>query len=374
MSNPNLEKLKTLIPLIQLDWGAKEQIYAALELDFLKTLAIMPDCHKGYLLPIGGVALLDGVISPEYVGFDIGCGMCHVATDIDVVDLGGWNDKIDIFNRIYKRVPIGVGQSNELSSNYKHFESASDNKELNQRVNAKQYIQLGTLGSGNHFIEIGSNRKNKVCVTIHSGSRNPGYSIAGYYMHMSNQEDKHLPNGFLDLNNDLGKAYEEDLRFGLQYALDNRMIMMGIVLDILGVFNVPKYLKASINENHNHAVETPDGFLHRKGATPAEKGVLGVIPGTMKSGVYVTMGLGNEEFLSSASHGAGRRFGRKEAQRQITLEQHQGWMEGIVAKVDNSTIDESHKAYKNLATIIGYQEGIVIDVVDYVKPLINVKG
>jgi tRNA-splicing ligase RtcB len=193
---------------------------------------------------------------------------------------------------------------------------------------------------------------------------------------MTKQEDKHLPKGFLDLNSDFGKAYEEDMRFALQYALDNRMIMMISTLDILGynAHQMVPILKNVINENHNHAVITPYGVLHRKGATPAEKGTLGVIPGTMKSGVYITMGLGNEEYLNSASHGAGRRLGRKAAKKAIDIEDHKNSMKGIVAKVDESTLDESHKAYKNLATVIGHQEGIVIDVVDYVRPLINVKG
>ena len=133
-------------------------------------------------------------------------------------------------------------------------------------------------------------------------------------------------------------------------------------------------INVAINENHNHAVVTKDGVLHRKGATPAEKGVLGVIPGTMKSGTYITIGLGNDKFLNSASHGAGRVLGRKAAKRELTLEQHQNWMKGIVAKVEESTIDEAHGAYKDLDDVIRYQEGIVIDVVDYVKPLINVKG
>jgi tRNA-splicing ligase RtcB (3'-phosphate/5'-hydroxy nucleic acid ligase) len=371
-----LEKLKSMIPLNSLEWSAQQQIYDALELDFLKTLAIMPDCHTGYLLPIGGVALLEGVISPEYVGYDIGCGMCCCVTDMKEEDLGDWNDKIGIFDRIYKRIPIGVGQSKTTPEDYKDFESAIGNKVLDQKVNSKLTIQLGTLGSGNHFIEIGKNRNNNIVITIHSGSRNIGHSIAAYYMQMTKHEDTHLPKGFLDLNSGFGKAYEEDMRFALQYALDNRMIMMISTLDILG-YNARQMvpiLKNVINENHNHAVITPDGVLHRKGATPAEKGVLGVIPGTMKSGVYITTGLGNEEFLNSASHGAGRRLGRKAAKKAINIEDHKKSMEGIVAKVDESTLDEAHKAYKNLASVIGHQEGIVIDVVDYVRPLINVKG
>jgi len=372
----HLEKLKTLIPLETLEWSAQEQIYNALKLDFLKKLVIMPDCHTGYLLPIGGVALLDNVISPEYVGFDQGCGMCCVVTDMDANDLGDWNKKVKIFEKIYKKIPIGVGQCREFAIEYQQFKSASGDKDLNKQVNSKQYIQLGTLGAGNHFLEIGTNRQDKVVVTIHSGSRNPGHTIATYYINKSKNEDKDLPNGFFRLDSAMGINFQMDLSFALDYALENRKIMMWSVLALLNFKpnEISKYLDKMINENHNHAIVRKDGVLHRKGATPAEKDVLGVVPGTMKSGVYITKGLGNEEYLSSASHGAGRKFSRTQAKKSIELEKHKHWMKGIVAKVDKSTIDESHGAYKNLATVISSQEGIVIDVVDYIKPLINVKG
>jgi tRNA-splicing ligase RtcB len=372
----HLEKLKTMIPMEQIEQGAQQQIYANLELDFLKILAIMPDVHKGYLLPIGGVALLDGVISPEYVGFDEGCGMCCIVTDKLASDFNK-RQLLKIFNKIYDTVPVGVGVPRKHGYyDIPQFVTASGDKNLQKKVVDKQYVQIGTLGAGNHFIEIGVNREGKIVITIHSGSRNPGHSIASYYMLMANQEDKHLPNGFLDLNGDLGKAFTEDLGWALQYALDNRMLMMTDVMTILGFSDKDQeiYLRRMINENHNHAIIRPDGVLHRKGATPAELGVLGVIPGTMKSGVYITRGLGNDEYLNSASHGAGRKMGRKAAKRAIELSQHIKWMKGIIAKVDKSTLDEAHGAYKNLATVVSVQEGVVLEVVDYVKPLINVKG
>jgi len=370
-----LEKLKSLIPMEEIEQSAQQQIYANLELDFLKILAIMPDVHMGYTLPIGGVALLDGVISPEYVGYDIGCGMCCVITDMKAKSLKQ-RDKEKIFKKLYETIPVGVGVPREMGIANDYFVSASGNKDLNKKVNTKQYIQMGTLGGGNHFIELGESEDGWLVATIHSGSRNIGHSIADYYMKLSKQEDKDLPNGFFRLDSEFGKAYKKDLDFALNYALYNRMFMMTDVLKVLK-FNsneIKTFLRNIINENHNHAVFRIDGVLHRKGATPAEKGTLGVIPGTMKSGVYITEGLGNEEYLCSASHGAGRKMSRTKAKKMIQLSDHKHWMEGIIAKVDKSTIDESHGAYKNLRNVIKAQEGIVIDVVDYVKPLINVKG
>jgi len=133
-----------------------------------------------------------------------------------------------------------------------------------------------------------------------------------------------------------------------------------------------------INENHNHAMVWYDGTddlaLHRKGATPADKGQLGVIPGNMRDGVYVTVGLGNDECLSSASHGAGRKMSRKKAKENINLETFQGQMKGIVAATDASLLDEAPDAYKDLGHIIKLQEGVVVDIKYHAKPILNVKG
>jgi tRNA-splicing ligase RtcB len=130
-----------------------------------------------------------------------------------------------------------------------------------------------------------------------------------------------------------------------------------------------------VNENHNHAIVDPDGLvLHRKGATPAEEGQIGIIPGSMKAGVYITEGLGNPHYLNSASHGAGRKLARKAAKKKITMERFRKQMDGIVAKVTHDTKDEAPDAYKNLDNVIKEQEGIVIKTIDYAKPLINVKG
>jgi tRNA-splicing ligase RtcB len=377
-----IDKLKSLIPMSEIEEEAKKQIYKALDQDFLKKLVIMPDVHAGYDLPIGGVALLDGMISPSYVGYDIGCGMTNITFDISAREvLKDEREKVHFFNRIYQEIPTGF-ESRRHSLNEKtvapylkeHFprnglySSFSGDKNLTRDINEKLYSQLGTLGGGNHFIEIGCDNQDKLSVTIHSGSRNLGHKVASFYMKQGR---------FLEISSDLGRAYQRDMEFALQFALANRKYMMDIVLEILG-FNEKErnlYLQQRmINENHNHAEVTADGVLHRKGATPAEKGQLGVIPGNMRDGVYITRGLGNEEYLQSASHGAGRVMSRKKAKSSLQLHDFEYTMKGIIAKVSRHTLDEAPFSYKDIGTVLNYQEGIVVEVINRVKPLINVKG
>lgn len=369
------DKLETLIPMDMLEYEAQSQIYNALNLQFLLKLVILPDCHTGYHLPIGAVALLEKVISPSYVGYDIGCGMCCVIAkgikERDILHTQNVKDKI--FEKILKNIPVGVGIERNRPLQYQQFKSSIENKDLDKKVNEKLYKQLGTLGAGNHFIEIGSNKDGDIAIVIHSGSRNIGHSIADYYMKLSNTFDKELPNGFLDSRKEYGLAYYDDMCFALDFALKNREIMMEEVLLILGL--PTSLMDNMINENHNHA-EFKDTYrvLHRKGATPAEKDVLGVIPGNMKTGTYITRGLGNEQYLSSASHGAGRKMSRKKAKNTIQLDTFKKQMQGITARVDKNVLDEAPDAYKDVSEVIRMQEGIVVEVIDHITPKINIKG
>jgi len=368
----NKEKLKMLLPMEELEQEAQQQIYNALELPFLKTLAIMPDCHAGYTLPIGGVAVLEGVISPEYVGYDIGCGMSCIITDVNTHDLTK-KDKEKIFNEILLQIPTGF-TCHERSKTYKEFKSASCDKTLNKEVNDKILKQIGTLGGGNHFIELGENRLNKLCITIHSGSRKTGHSIAGFYMNRSKKIviDGKTYSGFFPLNSDDGQMYLQDLLFAQEYALENRKMMMDSIMKILGLF-INRY--TLINENHNHAIVLPNGdVLHRKGATPADKGQLGVIPGNMRDGVYITEGLGNQDFLSSASHGAGRKYSRSGAKKNLSMDRFKAQMKDVICIVDENILDEAPDAYKDVVAVIDRQKGVVIDVIDFIKPLINIKA
>jgi tRNA-splicing ligase RtcB len=260
---------------------------------------------------------------------------------------------------------------------HKEYKSSCDDKNLDKKVNGRIWKQLGTLGGGNHFIELGKDQNDKFCVTIHSGSRNPGHTIAGYYMKKTRLIDKDLPKGFFHLNSEWGEMYLKDMSFMLEYALANRRHMIISILETVGFnFSEQNELQNNmINENHNHAIVQKDNkVLHRKGATSSLKGQLGVIPGNMRDGVYVVSGLENEKYLNSSSHGAGRKGSRTWAKKHLSLDKFEKDMEGIVAKVQKNTLDECPDAYKDINYVIKAQDGIVIDVINHIKPIINIKG
>lgn len=361
-------KLHSLIPMSEIEQTAQKQIYDVLSLDCLKRLVIMPDVHAGYDLVIGGVALLDGFISPSFVGYDIGCGMIHVSTGVKTSEmLPDERSRIGLFDQILKTIPTGFASHKTRKRNFPVFESPLDDKRMVVQVREKVEIQCQSLGGGNHFAEVGENRAGEVCITIHSGSRNVGHTIGGTYM----RKGRMFP-----LDSELGQAYRQDMDYALRFALYNRESMLRAILGLMG-FNskeMDRIAGRMINENHNHAIVTQEGVLHRKGATPADLDQLGIIPANMRDGVYITRGLGNQEYLSSASHGCGRRMGRNEAKRVLDVQEFRGQMKGVVSSANRSTLDEAPGAYKDINTVIGYQEGVVIEVVDYVKPLINVKA
>jgi tRNA-splicing ligase RtcB len=365
-----LDKCELLIPLEEIEHEAQNQLFYFLEKDFCKKAAVCPDIHPGVVMPVGCVVLLDNVICPPAVGSDIGCGVSHINTKIDYSKIKGKEKKI--YKDILNRIPVGIGARSEIKNSLV-FKSATGLKDFDVRVNAKLQSQLGTLGGGNHFIEIGINKSNEIGITLHSGSRNPGKVVGEFYSRMiCLNVDRHLPKEFLDMNSQHGKQYLEDMNFMLDYALLNRKMMMEDILDILNFDS--NLIKTMINENHNHAIVTPDGILHRKGATPADLGQYGIIPGNMRDGCYITRGLGNEKYLSSASHGAGRKGSRSWAKKKFTLEQFEKDMKGIVSKIDKNILDENPRAYKDFNKVIERQKGIVVDIVDFFKPIINIKG
>ncbi len=373
------ERLKSLIPLEKIEPEAQTQIWKNLEHDFLIKMAIMPDCHMGYNLPIGGVALLDNVISPSYVGYDISCGVSCVIGNLKFSELSE-KDKWDILNRLYKEIPNGVGQGQNKIKYTEEFKSAIEDKKLDDEINLKLNKQYGSLGSGNHFLELGKNNDGFLSVVIHSGSRKPGWLVGNYYMKLSKIEDKDLPRYFFHLNGHLGKCYEQDMNFMIKYAYLNRSLMMKQTLKIIGFSNieVDEMMKNKlINETHNHAerYKTNENWvLHRKGATPADFGQFGIIPGNMRDGSYVTSGLGNDEYLSSASHGAGRKMSRTKAKENISLDKLRIQMKDKIVNLKQSLCDEGPDAYKDLDMVIKYQENIVVKIVDKITSELNVKG
>lgn len=355
-----------------LEQGAIDQFVSAMAEPFVVRGALMADCHAGYSLPIGGVVATDGVIVPAWVGYDIGCGMCAVPTTYTEEDVRSNAKKI--FDNIYRDIPVGF---NHNKNDTYWPESLNLNRsEAAENIFAKNGLkQLCSLGGGNHFIEIGVDEFRVVWIVIHSGSRGIGHAVATHYMKLASGDGKAREGHFgFDVESKDGKDYITDLDFCLEFALANRMNMIYRVIDV-----VDRYCKGAavgsslINRNHNHA-ELKDGlWIHRKGATHADAGMMGVIPGNMKDGSFIVRGLGNPDSLWSSSHGAGRVMGRKEAKRVLNIDDFKKSMEGITALVNKDTLDESIFAYKDIYDVMRLQAGLV-EVVAHPRPIINIKA
>lgn len=354
--------------------GALDQFNSALEQPFAVRGALMPDAHQGYSLPIGAVVATDGVVLPSWVGYDIGCGMCALPTTFDHREICKHRDAI--MHEIYKHVPVG----------FKHNESPcypSKTKIQNYLSEAGAdifaakggYKQLGTLGGGNHFIEIGADERDRVWIIVHSGSRGIGHGIASHYMRLASPTGKASEGHFgFTFDSQEGRDYLLDQEFCLTFALENRWaIIQRTVWAITRYAEGEECVEETINRNHNHVERKDDVWIHRKGATHAEEGMMGVIPGNMRDGSYIVRGKGNPDALWSSSHGAGRAMSRTAARKSLLMEDFKIQMEGISAKVTKATLDESPGAYKDLLSIMTDQEELV-EAVHCVVPIINVKG
>lgn len=359
-------RLKLTIPAEQIESGAWDQIKGALKLPFLEKMVILPDVHSGYDVPIGTAMVLNGCVWPGAVGYDIGCGMCHINTKKSLNELPPMSE---VLSRLQRMIPAGFAQHEKPRALLSSFPNAADMASLRDAVETRAMLQLGTLGGGNHFIEIGVNSEGDVGITIHSGSRRAGWLIGDFYMKMSK--------GPVRTASTIGTNYLVDMEWAQQYALDNRSLMMAHCLTALGINGGAHatLMSTMINENHNHAVQLDNGrVLHRKGATPADKGQLGIIPANMRDGVWITEGLGNEEFLSSASHGAGRTMSRGAAKKRVVLEKLQEQMKGIVTPDLANMMDESPDAYKNITDVLLHQAGLLVEVLDRFEPVMVLKG
>lgn len=320
-----------------------EHAYHLANLPFIfKHVALMPDAHTGSGMPIGGVIAVKDVIIPDAVGNDIGCGMAFIHTDIDVKELSKSLIQKIVYE-ILKTIPTGF--EHQKTKNFSQvLASAEDelcvnlgkgNPCFNFLYNEidRAYYQIGTLGGGNHFIELQQDENGKLGIMVHSGSRNFGYQICRYFNKVAEElqetwpfkirSEWQLP--FLPVSSVEGQSYIQWMNLALSFAQENRQIMVDKVIKIITDKVRPFKIDMNINAHHNYAsAEHHFGknvWVHRKGAIRARKGELGIIPGAMGSYSYIVEGLGNPESFCSCSHGAGRRMGRKEAKRQFSTEQ-----------------------------------------------------
>lgn len=398
-----------------LDGATLNQMHEAMNHDWVIRGALMPDAHLGYGLPIGGVVMTKDVVVPSWVGYDIGCGMAAVKTQF-LVDQITMEERWSIYNRIVDTVPLGVGVYRKkpiMTVRQVRFVIGKECSDfMDSAFDQKAVANCGSLGSGNHFIEIGYDETKHVWIIIHSGSRGIGHACATHYMGLAQPNSGSKEGSFpLDVNSAVGKDYIKDLNFMLEFALINRAVLLNDVLNCMysvlvdGYQEVPFSYKSEknmvkhdgrilefINRNHNHAEskwfkgdpsKEYSGYLsnmtemwvHRKGATHAEEGMMGVIPGNMRDGSFIVQGKGADVSLCSSSHGAGRILGRKEAKRSLNTIDFVDTMKDVVCGVNNDPgglIDEAPDAYKNIFTVMEEQSDLV-EVKHHVLPIINVK-
>lgn len=377
------ERLPIKLWLDDLEEGALQQAKNLANLPFaFKHIAIMPDSHQGYGMPIGGVLATEDAIIPNAVGVDIGCGMCSLRTDLQEIDR---NDLKSIMSIIRRTVPVGFNHHDQQQDE-KWMPELNGNSEIVEQEYESARSQVGTLGGGNHFIEIQKGSDGYVWIMIHSGSRNIGYTVAKHY----NQKAKELNEKWKsDTRKDLAffprdtrefDDYIREMNYCIEFALNNRKLMMERVqnafTDELGDVEFSDF----INKPHNFAsVENHFGkdlLVHRKGATRAREGELGMIPGSQGTSSFIVRGKGNRDAFESCSHGAGRVMSRNQAKRTLNVEEESKPLEarGILHAIRHkSDLDEAPGSYKDIQKVMDLQKDL-IDIVIELEPLAVVKG
>ncbi len=370
-------------------------------------VALMPDAHQGYGMPIGGVVAADNAVIPAAVGVDIGCGMIATETDIPAEAFAEMPFRRAFQEKLKERIPVGEGESHKSVQTWEGFEEyLANNGERCQMWPSKlDRANLGTLGGGNHFIELQKTTSldgagdpeggAKVWLMIHSGSRNLGKRIEEHYHRIAAKmcarfrvalADPDL--AFLPIEEQPGHDYFTDMLFALRYAKENRRRMMEAMKETFLEFAPQANFLRTIDIHHNYAAfEEHFGkkvCVHRKGATSAKLDEIGIIPGSMGTASYIVRGLGNPDSFMSCSHGAGRKMSRIAASTQLTAEECDKAMEGIVCerwhpyrgfgkakgKLD---LSEAPQAYKDIEDVIASERDLVEPLVRLV-PLASLKG
>lgn len=386
------KKIDIVIHAINYDYGLINDVYENTH-GFYDEVHLMPDTHRGKDVPIGFVAKVDenkGII-PNLVGVDIGCGM-------SVYEIPKLNVKVVDWHKLYKFIDENIPSGTKIfkgNKNKNSFDFADVIMKKPQNKFESYKNALGTLGGGNHFIEINSGQENDYIV-IHSGSRKFGLDVCTYYnklMKFDSEQyradlDRELENvephsreEFIKkfkaeynrnaniLSGEKAKEYLNDMRIAQQFASENRKLMIKKLLEF---FNI-RFKEKNYWESVHNYIDFEDNIV-RKGATPARSGQKIIVPINMRDGSIIAIGKGNEKWLDSAPHGAGRVLSRKDAKEKISMEEYKASMEGInTFTVNASTLDEAPMAYRDISEIIEATED-TMEIVEIVKPIFNFKG
>ena len=386
--------------------GAVDQLRNLTSMPFVfKHVAAMPDVHVGIGATVGTVFATVGAVIPAAVGVDIGCGMVACRLSLTA---GQLPDNLHrVRTEIETMVPVGMSDHTEqllkssahtntnqlLNNQFSQLQPQLDTiiqkhpaiERMAKDANNRAWRQLGSLGGGNHFIELCIDESNDVWLMLHSGSRGIGNVIGRYFIDLAKKEmlanNVHLPDSdlaYLEEGSIYYQDYVDAVSWAQEYAQRNRSAMLELVLTALARHLPPfKVTKEAIQCHHNYITHEThygeDVVVTRKGAVAAHKGVLGIIPGSMDAKSYIVRGLGKTECFCSCSHGAGRKMSRGAAKRAITLDEHIKATEGVECRKDEGVIDESPAAYKDIDSVMRSQSDLV-EIIHTLKQVLCVKG
>ncbi|MBL4602210.1 MAG: RtcB family protein [Emcibacteraceae bacterium] len=400
IAEENATPIKMWTQGVPVDDGAREQLLKTARMPFIhKHLAVMPDVHVGKGSTIGSVIPTKGAIIPAAVGVDIGCGMMAVRTSLTANDLP---DSLGhIRSAIEHAVPHGrtSGRRKRDKGSWgdipkRTIEAWRNLDDGFQRLvesaprikNTNNIVHLGTLGTGNHFIEICLDQVDQVWFMLHSGSRGVGNAIGNHFITLARKEMQRWMINLPDL--DLayfpeGTDHFDDYIFAVEWAQNyarlNRQVMMANVVDAVRAI-MPKPFDAeleAVNCHHNYVAREfhfgENILVTRKGAVRAREGDMGIIPGSMGARSFIVRGLGNQESFCSCSHGAGRVMSRTEAKKTVSMEEHLNAVSGVECRQDIGVLDETPSAYKDIDKVMEAQKDLV-EIVHTLKQVVCVKG
>ena len=406
---PSKVPIKAWTDGVELDQGALQQLFNVSRLPVVGPhVAVMPDVHWGIGATVGSVIPTTEAIIPAAVGVDIGCGMMATRTSLTLNDLEGRLPAIR--DEIERTIPVGGpgvkgswgdtrfrGIPTPVEIIWRNYlaKPFADLHSLHPKIKANPTVeQLGTLGTGNHFIEVCYDEEGRIWVMLHSGSRGVGNRIGTYFIQLAKEDYyRHhvskLPDidlAYLEEGSEHFDDYVAAVGWAQQYALLNRKLMMGSALIALqralpdkveGQYLPMEVTSEAVNCHHNYVQqETHSGrslWITRKGAVSAGLGELGIIPGSMGVRSFIVRGKGNPESFMSCSHGAGRRMSRGQAKRQFTVEDHATATAGVECRKDQGVLDETPGAYKDIDAVMAAQADLV-EIVHTLKQVVNVKG
>lgn len=387
------------------DAATMTQIENMARLPFVyKHLAVLPDAHSGKGSCVGTVIATKGAIVPAACGVDIGCGMLALRTTLDATDLP--DSLAHIRGMIEAAVPHGRGTDQQIRSGIDKGSWGRAPDDVLSRWNGldQRYIDIGvkhpgiktkrhpsahigTLGTGNHFIELCLDESDRVWVMLHSGSRGVGNRIGSYFIEKAQREMErwHIApyladkdHAYLVEHTEIFDDYLEAVEWAQEYAVENRKAMMQAVLRVMHK-TLPPFLadQMAVNCHHNYISREhhygENVLVTRKGAVLARDGVMGIIPGSMGAKSFIVRGRGDHHSFNSCSHGAGRTMSRTQAKKVISMGDHERAMKGIEARLDADVLDESPAAYKSIDSVMEAQNSLV-EVVHTLRQVLNVKG